>query len=39
MSATAADYTYTLYIGQTFVFGEERIGPQCVMILHMHVHE
>jgi hypothetical protein len=39
MSATATGYMYALYIGQTFLFGEEHIGPSCVMILHMHVHE
>jgi hypothetical protein len=39
MSVTATDYTCALYIGQTFLFGEEHIGLPCVMILHMHVHE
>jgi hypothetical protein len=39
MSVIVTDYMYVLYIGQTFLFGEEHIGPPCVMILHMHVHE
>jgi hypothetical protein len=39
MSATATDYTYSLYIGQKLFFSEERIGPTYVMILHTHVHE
>jgi hypothetical protein len=39
MGATATDYTYALYIGQAFSFGEECIVPTYVMILHMHVHE
>ncbi len=32
MSATATDYTYTIYIWQNFSFGEEQIGPTCCMI-------
>jgi hypothetical protein len=39
MSATANDYTYAIYICQSFSFGEERIGPTYVMMLHMHVYE
>jgi hypothetical protein len=39
MSVIATAYTYTLYIGQTFLFGEECIGSTYVMILHMHAHE
>jgi hypothetical protein len=31
MSVTATDYTYALYNGQTFPFGEERIGPTYCM--------
>jgi hypothetical protein len=27
---------YALYNGQTFSFGEERIGLTCCMMLHMH---
>jgi hypothetical protein len=32
MSATATDYTYAIYIWQSFSFGEEWIGPTCCMI-------
>jgi hypothetical protein len=39
MSATATVYTYAIYIWQNFSFGEERIGPTDVMMLHMHLHE
>jgi hypothetical protein len=39
MSATGTDYTYVIYIWQSFSFGEERIGPTYVMMLHMHLHE
>jgi hypothetical protein len=39
MSATTADYTYTIYIWQDFSFGEERMGLTYVMMLHMHLHE
>jgi hypothetical protein len=39
MSATATNYTYAIYIGQNFSFGEERIRPTYVMMLHMHLHE
>jgi hypothetical protein len=38
MSTTATDYAYTIYIWQSFSFGEEHIEPTYVMILHMHVH-
>jgi hypothetical protein len=39
MSVTATDNAYVIYIWQSFSFCEERIGPTCVMTLHMHVHE
>ncbi len=38
LSATATDYTYALYNGQNFSFVEERIGPTCCMMLHVHMH-
>jgi hypothetical protein len=31
MSATATDYTYAIYIWQSFSFGEKHIGPTYVM--------
>jgi hypothetical protein len=38
MSATATDYTYTIYIWQNFSFDEERMGWACVvMTLYIHV--
>jgi hypothetical protein len=39
MSVTVTDYTYAIYIWQSFSFGEERIGSIYVMILHMHLHD
>jgi hypothetical protein len=36
-SVTATDYAYAIYIWQGFSFGEERIEPTYVMILHINV--